>query len=71
MINYQEKLKAAIQFINSYDDFLIVSHVNPDGDTISSSLAMAKILNILGKNINWLIKIQYLQNLIICHYVKI
>jgi len=49
MNDYKEQLKQAAQFIHQYDSFLIVSHVNPDGDTISSSLAMALILKQLGK----------------------
>lgn len=47
---YDEQLKQAVDFIKNNDDFLIVSHVYPDGDTISSSLALALILKKLGKS---------------------
>lgn len=50
MISYKEQLQAAAQFIRQNDHFLIVSHVHPDGDTISSSVAMAHILKSLGKS---------------------
>lgn len=49
MSSYHEQLKEAGQFIKGYDEFLLVSHVHPDGDTISSTLAMAHILQSLGK----------------------
>lgn len=38
------------KFLLEQDDFLIVSHVNPDGDAVSSSLAMGYILALLNKN---------------------
>lgn len=49
-MNYNEQLIQAVDFIKNNDDFLIVSHVHPDGDTISSSLAIALILKRLGKS---------------------
>ena len=42
-------LEAFKKFIHERDDFLIISHVNPDGDAVSSSLAMAYILESAGK----------------------
>ena len=50
MKEYVEQLDNAVNFINSKNNFLIVSHVQPDGDTISSSLAMAHLLEYLGKS---------------------
>lgn len=50
MISYEQQLIDAEKYIKENDDFLIVSHVHPDGDTISSSLAIAYILNLLGKS---------------------
>lgn len=47
---YDDQLNQAADFIKNNDDFLIVSHVHPDGDTISSSLAIALILKRLGKS---------------------
>ncbi|MVO99112.1 DHH family phosphoesterase [Paenibacillus lutrae] len=47
--SYNEQLEAAKQFIEQYDDFLVVSHVQPDGDAISSTLAIGWLLHRLGK----------------------
>jgi len=49
MISFEQQLNEAITFIKNNDQFLVVSHINPDGDTISSTLAMALILQGLGK----------------------
>lgn len=49
MSSYHEHLKEAGQFIMEHDDFLLVSHIHPDGDTISSALAMAHMIQALGK----------------------
>ena len=38
-----------METIKSHDNFLIVSHINPDGDTIGAALAMALILDQYGK----------------------
>ena len=43
------QLDAAIRFMQEHDDFLIVSHVNPDGDAISSTLAVGMLLQQLNK----------------------
>jgi phosphoesterase RecJ-like protein len=47
--SYEELLQAAKQFIEANDQFLVVSHLNPDGDAISSTLAMSCLLRRLGK----------------------
>ena len=47
--SYDHQLIKAEDFILNNDNFLIVSHVHPDGDTISSSLAMANILKFFKK----------------------
>jgi phosphoesterase RecJ-like protein len=39
----------AKQFIEGHDDFLVVSHINPDGDAASSTCAMGWLLKKLGK----------------------
>ena len=39
-----------IQRINSNQNFVITSHINPDGDNVGSSVAMTKFLKNLGKN---------------------
>lgn len=45
-----EQLADAARFIHEGDHFLVVSHVNPDGDAISSTLAVGEILKQLGKS---------------------
>lgn len=45
----QLALREAAQLIRRSDRFLIVSHADPDGDAIGSSLALACILRALGK----------------------
>jgi len=49
MSNYQLELQAAATFMREHDHFLIISHVNPDGDTTASALAIALMLEQLGK----------------------
>jgi hypothetical protein len=47
--DYEKQLSAAADFIREHDDFLVVSHVNPDGDAVSSTLAVGHLLGQLGK----------------------
>src|SRR4051794_12252850 len=47
-------LKEAAAFIRERDDFLIVSHVQPDGDAISSTVTVGWILEKLGKTFTML-----------------
>ncbi len=42
-------LEEAKRFIELNDDFLVISHINPDGDAASSTCAMGWLLNKLGK----------------------
>lgn len=49
MSNYREALEQAAQFMRDHERYLIISHVNPDGDTTSSALATALMLEQLGK----------------------
>lgn len=46
---YRRQLEEVRKFIEDGDDFLIVSHVNPDGDAVSSTLAVGWLLHKLGK----------------------
>jgi phosphoesterase RecJ-like protein len=46
---FADQLEAACRFLRDGDDFLVVAHVNPDGDAISSTLAVGEILRQLGK----------------------
>ncbi|THF81222.1 DHH family phosphoesterase [Cohnella fermenti] len=48
-MTWGDKLNAAAEFIRERDDFLVVSHVQPDGDAISSTVAAAWLLGKLGK----------------------
>jgi len=46
---YEAELLKAKQFVESRDRFLVVSHVHPDGDAVSSTLAVGWLLHRLGK----------------------
>ncbi|MBW7473252.1 bifunctional oligoribonuclease/PAP phosphatase NrnA [Paenibacillus oenotherae] len=46
---YKNKLEDALAFIRSAERFLVVSHVQPDGDAISSTLTVGWLLKQLGK----------------------
>ena len=43
-------MNKVIDFINSYQKFALVSHKNPDGDTLGSAFAMFEALSQLGKD---------------------
>lgn len=47
---YLKHLDEAKAFILEHDHFLVVSHVNPDGDAIGSTLAMGIMLQLLDKS---------------------
>lgn len=49
-LSYNEQLDAVKRFVEMGDDFLVVSHVNPDGDAISSTVAVGWLLDSLGKS---------------------
>ncbi|GAA0365407.1 DHH family phosphoesterase [Bacillus horti] len=49
---YQHMLEKAAQFIKDNDDFLVLAHLNPDGDAIGSSLATMHLLRSLGKKVH-------------------
>ncbi len=46
---YAVQLQAAAGFIREQDDFLVVSHVQPDGDAVGSTFAVAWMLQSLNK----------------------
>jgi bifunctional oligoribonuclease and PAP phosphatase NrnA len=48
-MSIEEMLEDAAEYIRSHDDFLILTHVSPDGDALGSSLAAAHIVEKLGK----------------------
>ena len=42
-------LHEAAEFIKNHNDFTLISHVSPDGDTLGSALALYQGLLVLGK----------------------
>lgn len=44
-------LNQIVEHIRSADNFLVLSHVSPDGDALGSMLAMGELLAALGKNV--------------------
>lgn len=44
-------LNQIVEHIRSTDNFLVLSHVSPDGDALGSMLAMGELLAALGKNV--------------------
>ncbi len=49
MTDYHSSLKLAAEFMREHDNFLVISHVSPDGDTTGSALAVCLLLQQLGK----------------------
>ncbi len=41
--------KQCIEFINSHEEFLILSHEHPDGDTLGCAFALCEVLRAMGK----------------------
>ncbi|WP_232697079.1 DHH family phosphoesterase [Brevibacillus daliensis] len=50
MNTYQSALFDAARFVRENERFLLISHVNPDGDTTGSTLAMALLLEQMNKS---------------------
>lgn len=48
--SYLEQLDEALAFMRSKESFLVVSHVQPDGDAISSTVVVGWLLQKLGKS---------------------
>ncbi|NQU95545.1 MAG: bifunctional oligoribonuclease/PAP phosphatase NrnA [Candidatus Omnitrophica bacterium] len=44
-----ETIEKITKVLKKYDKFLITSHINPEGDSLGSQLAMAELLKCLGK----------------------
>lgn len=49
MQTYEQALQQGMNFLMEHDDFLIVSHVQPDGDAVSSTVMVGWLLSCLGK----------------------
>lgn len=47
--NFQKALVKAASFLDANDNFLIIAHDRPDGDTLASSLALHLFLKKIGK----------------------
>ncbi|MFC5702087.1 bifunctional oligoribonuclease/PAP phosphatase NrnA [Cohnella faecalis] len=47
---WNQSLQDTVSYIRERDDFLVVSHVQPDGDAISSTVAVGWLLDKLGKS---------------------
>ncbi|MDP4097496.1 bifunctional oligoribonuclease/PAP phosphatase NrnA [Paenibacillus sp. P96] len=54
MQTYEQALQQAKNFLQEHDDFLVVSHVQPDGDAVSSTLTVGWLLSCLGKKFTML-----------------
>ncbi|AIQ64407.1 exopolyphosphatase [Paenibacillus stellifer] len=54
MQSYEQSLRQTKQFLLDHDDFLVVSHIQPDGDAVSSTLAVGWLLSCLGKKFSML-----------------
>jgi bifunctional oligoribonuclease and PAP phosphatase NrnA len=48
--DYAGQIAAANRFLREHDHYLVVSHVNPDGDAASSTYAVGLVLRKLGKS---------------------
>lgn len=59
-----DQINNVIENINNMDNFIITSHVNPDGDNIGSSMAMYYFLSKIGKKVRYVLEDDYPQNLI-------
>ncbi len=46
-----DSLRAIAALIKQEDDFLLIAHVSPDGDTLGSVLALARAIEALGKRV--------------------
>ncbi len=48
---FREQFEAIADLIGRYERFLILGHIDPDGDCIGSMFAMARFLEGLGKQV--------------------
>ncbi|MCF6093188.1 bifunctional oligoribonuclease/PAP phosphatase NrnA [Microaerobacter geothermalis] len=53
MMNHSANFEQVQRFLEKEDNFLLISHVNPDGDTTSSLLAMGYYLKKIGKKVTF------------------
>ncbi|MFC4768832.1 DHH family phosphoesterase [Effusibacillus consociatus] len=48
-MNTEQMLQEAADFLKEHDDFLVLTHVQPDGDALGSTLGLAHLLEAWGK----------------------
>lgn len=63
MRDFTKQIDSVIDYIIDNDNFLISSHINPDGDNIGSSLAMYRFLKKLNKKVVYVMNDPYPENL--------
>jgi phosphoesterase RecJ-like protein len=53
--HYQAKLQAVAEYLQAtHSPLTIVSHVDPDGDAIGSTLGLCRALRAMGKQVQWI-----------------
>ncbi len=62
-----EQIDNILNYIINNNNFLVTSHVNPDGDNIGSSLAVLFFLKKIGKNARYIMDDEYPSNLMFLH----
>ncbi|MCK5358790.1 MAG: DHH family phosphoesterase, partial [Elusimicrobiales bacterium] len=50
-VNMEKELRKIQRVIFKYKSFFLAGHVNPDGDTLGSMLALSSVLKRLGKKV--------------------
>ena len=60
----KNNIESIVKYLKgSNDDFIVTSHISPDGDNIGSTLSMYYTLNKLGKNVYYVLDDNPPQNL--------
>ena len=54
-------MKQLVEFIKNNDNFAVISHVSPDGDTMGSAAALLYALKKLNKRRTGFAKVRFLQ----------
>lgn len=62
-MRFVENIDRILNYIDEHDDFIVTSHVNPDGDNIGSSLGMYYFVKKLGKKVAYVLNDEYPNNL--------
>lgn len=54
---YQAKLQAVAEYLKATQSpLMMVSHVDPDGDAIGSTLGLCRALRAMGKHVQWIVQ---------------